>query len=506
MGRRWHCARCCCAGCCTSSLQALWWTFALNTTFTLAQTAGATAANSLALLGDTGTMYVDSVTYAINIAAEYYKTRLGARRSAYVEVAASTISVLALLGVTAFVMWDAVARLKAPATGEEVDPIVMLVFTCFNLLVDIGMCASMILRKTGGVSDCLSHRCGCLSSCLRMASPLSAGSSGSGGGRQETRSKTHAGDQSRGSHASLPMNAELSETLVNDVASAAAAAAAAAGNGASSPRPVPPHSVPPQKMIGAASDGGSAHSAPKAPRRSLVARISTAAATPRGSKAAAVRYARMSNSQQQEEENDDQEGMEGRAEQANDRPQAVLGASARAADEGESADDGSVTDEEERQVWASLGLGADLQTDPQQTDPQHDPQQLHDEQRQQANGTRSDGLLAGGLIAEELEEALDLSTASELNLCSAFAHVLADTLRTFTVMGCALMVWLGGLDSETTDAVGSLVVCAVILVVAAYVALETSRQIRRLLLEDSSAAATSRKDSMHDSASGMTAV
>lgn len=135
----------------------------LNTVFTLAQIGGATAANSLALMGDTGTMAIDSATYAVNIAAEYYKARLGARRSALVEVAASGVSVLALLGVTAFVFYDAIARISALDDDQEVDPIIMLAFTCVNLLVDFGMCASFLLRKTGGLAGCLPSYCpGCL--------------------------------------------------------------------------------------------------------------------------------------------------------------------------------------------------------------------------------------------------------------------------------------------------------------------------------------------------------
>ena len=53
--------------CCTSNMRALWATFMLNTLFTIAQTIGATASNSLALLSDTGTMWVDSATYAVNL-------------------------------------------------------------------------------------------------------------------------------------------------------------------------------------------------------------------------------------------------------------------------------------------------------------------------------------------------------------------------------------------------------------------------------------------------------
>ena len=95
-------------------MRALWITFGLNTTFTIIQLLGAAAANSLALMGDTGTMFVDSVTYAINLYAEYNKTKLGPRQAARLEIAASVISVVALLGVTCYVIDDALARLTRP--------------------------------------------------------------------------------------------------------------------------------------------------------------------------------------------------------------------------------------------------------------------------------------------------------------------------------------------------------------------------------------------------------
>ena len=63
--------------CCGSTtLSALWATVAFNTVFTLAQCFGAVLANSVALLSDTGTMFVDSLTYACNIGAEYLKVRV----------------------------------------------------------------------------------------------------------------------------------------------------------------------------------------------------------------------------------------------------------------------------------------------------------------------------------------------------------------------------------------------------------------------------------------------
>ena len=98
-------------------------------------------------------------------------------------------------------------------------------------------------------------------------------------------------------------------------------------------------------------------------------------------------------------------------------------------------------------------------------------------------GAASGALEASGVVGgagTSLLGMTDLSPQRDLNLCSAFAHVLADTMRTLTVMACALLVKLGGFDPQRTDAVGSLLVCAIIFVVAAFVAYETAAHCRRL--------------------------
>ncbi|KOO33515.1 hypothetical protein Ctob_014399 [Chrysochromulina tobinii] len=119
----------------------------------MAQTAGATAAHSLALMGDTATMAVDSVTYAINIGAEYHKETVGPRAAARIEIGASLLSVVALVAVTISIVISAVARLSEAAAekDEDVDPLIMLIFTSMNLAVDIGMCGSIVLRRTSGL-------------------------------------------------------------------------------------------------------------------------------------------------------------------------------------------------------------------------------------------------------------------------------------------------------------------------------------------------------------------
>jgi Co/Zn/Cd efflux system component len=84
--------------CWTPTARALWAAFALNTTFTCGQLVGALAANSIAMLGDTSTMFVDSVTYAAGLLGEYHKNQSGPRTAAAVELSAASFSVIALFG------------------------------------------------------------------------------------------------------------------------------------------------------------------------------------------------------------------------------------------------------------------------------------------------------------------------------------------------------------------------------------------------------------------------
>ena len=74
-------------------------------------------------------------------------------------------------------------------------------------------------------------------------------------------------------------------------------------------------------------------------------------------------------------------------------------------------------------------------------------------------------------------DGIELNASKELNLVSAYAHVFADTLRTLTVLTCALLVWVAGVPPETADAVGALIVSGVVLVITLYLAYETFVQL-----------------------------
>ena len=106
-------------------------------------------------------MLSDSITYLINIAAEFFRIRGASHRACtIVDLAASAVSVLCLVTVTALAMKESIGRLndmngEAGSGGgddEHVNPYVMFGFTAGNLLIDIGMIGSLVLRNRGGWS------------------------------------------------------------------------------------------------------------------------------------------------------------------------------------------------------------------------------------------------------------------------------------------------------------------------------------------------------------------
>jgi len=139
-------------------MRALWAALIMNTLFTSVQICGAVLAKSTAMMGDTSTMMLDSVTYAFNLFAEYRKTKSDPRSAAIIEIAASSFSVVVLGVVTVLLAITAISSLSAQQQYREdndhshdVNPQIMFGFTLANLVVDIGMVLSILLRHRGGV-------------------------------------------------------------------------------------------------------------------------------------------------------------------------------------------------------------------------------------------------------------------------------------------------------------------------------------------------------------------
>ena len=89
-------------------------------------------------------------------------------------------------------------------------------------------------------------------------------------------------------------------------------------------------------------------------------------------------------------------------------------------------------------------------------------------------------------------DGIELNASKELNLVSAYAHVFADTLRTLTVLTCAVLVYASpSISPATADAVGALIVSGIILVVVLYLGYETVCQLRAFLAVGAQPAGTS---------------
>jgi len=73
--------------------------------------------------------------------------------------------------------------------------------------------------------------------------------------------------------------------------------------------------------------------------------------------------------------------------------------------------------------------------------------------------------------------------AADLNVFSAFAHVIADTMRTVTEMTCSLLIWIDAdISGERADAVSALLVCIIILLVVCFMLYEALVVVRDELL------------------------
>ena len=93
-------------------------------------------------------------------------------------------------------------------------------------------------------------------------------------------------------------------------------------------------------------------------------------------------------------------------------------------------------------------------------------------------------------------DGIELNASKELNLVSAYAHVFADTLRTLTVLTCAVLVYASpSISPATADAVGALIVSGIILVVVLYLGYETVCQLRAFLAVGAHSAAPARTSS-----------
>ena len=110
--------------------------------FVIAEIIGALAGHSLSLLGDAAAMSVDVFSYLANMYAEYLKDsghEITPRQKVIIEVLVPSFSVCALIGVTIYVVIDAIAVIIDPSSdgGDDVNVLFLFCFAGVNMAVDI---------------------------------------------------------------------------------------------------------------------------------------------------------------------------------------------------------------------------------------------------------------------------------------------------------------------------------------------------------------------------------
>lgn len=124
---------------------------ALTSTFLVAEVVGGVVSNSLALLADAGHMLTDVAALALSLFVAWFSRQPVDARKTYGylrwEILAALVNGAVLLGVSGYIIWEAVARLRAP---EPVAGGVMLAVAAGGLAVNVA--AAWVLRPDAATS------------------------------------------------------------------------------------------------------------------------------------------------------------------------------------------------------------------------------------------------------------------------------------------------------------------------------------------------------------------
>ena len=124
---------------------------ALTSAFLVAEVVGGIVSNSLALLADAGHMLTDAAALTLSLFVAWFSRQpVDSRKSfGYLrwEILAALVNGAALLGVSAYIIWEAVARLRTP---EPVQGGVMLAVAAGGLAVNAA--AAWVLRPDASTS------------------------------------------------------------------------------------------------------------------------------------------------------------------------------------------------------------------------------------------------------------------------------------------------------------------------------------------------------------------
>src|SRR5512146_1388001 len=104
----------------------------------IAEVAGGLIANSLALLADAGHMLTDVAALGLSLFVAWFSRRPETAKRTYgylrLEILAAFVNGAVLLGISAFIIWEALLRLREP---EPVGSTLMLVVAAIGLFANL---------------------------------------------------------------------------------------------------------------------------------------------------------------------------------------------------------------------------------------------------------------------------------------------------------------------------------------------------------------------------------
>ncbi|MDD1746913.1 MAG: cation diffusion facilitator family transporter [Methanomassiliicoccales archaeon] len=118
---------------------------AITVTFALVELAGGVLSGSLALISDSGHMFTDALALALSLWASYVATRMANERQTFgllrVEILVALVNGVVLVGVSLFIIYEAVVRLQSP---QPIEGGLMLAIAVIGLFANLA--GVLILR------------------------------------------------------------------------------------------------------------------------------------------------------------------------------------------------------------------------------------------------------------------------------------------------------------------------------------------------------------------------
>jgi cobalt-zinc-cadmium efflux system protein len=119
---------------------------AITVTFALVELAGGMLSGSLALISDSGHMFTDALALTLSLWASYVATRMANERQTFgllrVEILVALVNGVVLVGVSLFIIYEAVVRLQSP---QPIEGGLMLAIAVIGLIANLA--GVLILRE-----------------------------------------------------------------------------------------------------------------------------------------------------------------------------------------------------------------------------------------------------------------------------------------------------------------------------------------------------------------------